>query len=98
MVERNVSYEAAFTWKTKLQQQILDVGSSIENACGAREGSGARFLLHVHATLTGLHSLAFPSPVARKAIADGGLSVLNVELSTELRISVAALAQAILKT
>jgi AcrR family transcriptional regulator len=96
MVERNVSYTAAATWKTKLQHQILELGSVIDSTCKAQSGSGARFLLHVHASLTGLHSLAFPSPVALKAISDEGLRVLDVDLATELRIAIPALARAIL--
>lgn len=97
MIERNVSYDAAARWKTKLQQQILEVGDAIDRACATPNGCGARFLLHVHASLTGLHSLAFPSPIAVKAIADCGLTVLDIDLDSELRIAIPALAEAILQ-
>jgi AcrR family transcriptional regulator len=97
MVERNVSYAAAVTWKTKLQRQILELGAVIDQVSKAPSGAGARFLLHVHASLTGLHSLAFPSPIASKAISDEGLSALDVDLATELRIAIPALAIAILQ-
>jgi AcrR family transcriptional regulator len=97
LVERNVSLDAAVAWKSHLQQQVLGVGSQIDGVSSSTGGSGARFLLHVYASMTGLHSLAFPTETAAKAIAASGADVLVVNFERELRQAVAALAHSLLR-
>ena len=57
-----------------------------------------RFLLHVAATVTGLHGVAAPAPVAAKVIAERGLDALRIDFSSELQVAVDALAAALLSS
>jgi AcrR family transcriptional regulator len=97
LTERNVSLDAALRWKVRLQKQVLDVGRQIEAICTSPPGSGARFLLHVHASMTGLHSLAYPTETAAKAIAQSGSRVLVIDFARELPHAVAALAHSLFR-
>ncbi len=94
--ERNISLGAAVTWKQHLHDQLLATGAHIDSALRLDEGSGARFVLHVHAVVTGLHGVAFPPEVAAKAITDAGLDALRVDFADELIVSLTALAGALL--
>lgn len=96
--ERNISLDAAITWKQHLHDRLLTTGTDIDSVLGLGEGSGARFLLHVHATVTGLHGVAYPPEVAAKAITDAGLHALRVDFADELVVSLSALAGALLIT
>lgn len=95
--ERNISLDAATRWKQHLHDQVLATGSVIDEATGSTQGSGARLLLHVHATVTGLYSVATPPPVAAKAIVDAGLGALQIDFATELRLAITALSSTILQ-
>jgi AcrR family transcriptional regulator len=96
LIERNVSLDAAVIWKSRLQEQVTTAGGEIDRICGSSAGSGARFLLHVYASLTGLYSLAFPTEIALKAIEQSGSSILLIDFETELRMAITSLAHALL--
>ena len=95
--ERNISPGAALRWKRLLHDQLLVVGATIDAVANAQPGCGARLLLHTYASVTGLHSVAFPPAVAAKAIADGGLDALCIDYSHELRTALNAAAAVLLK-
>lgn len=97
MFERNISLDAAVLWKRGLHNHLIAAGSVIDVATRSRSGSGARLLLHVHASATGLHSIAFPPAVAAKAIADAGLAAMRIDTEAELRLAITSLAFAILQ-
>jgi AcrR family transcriptional regulator len=97
VLERNVSLVAAIRWKQRLHDQVLLAGAAIDTATGTSAGSGARFLLHVAATTTGLYAMAIPPPVATLAIAQAGLHALNIDFDSELRVALAALGAALLQ-
>jgi AcrR family transcriptional regulator len=95
--ERNISLDAATTWKLNLHGHLIKTGTLIDRATRSRDGSGARLLLHVYASVTGLHSIAHPPPIAAKAIAEAGLSALRIDHEAELRMAIAALASTLLQ-
>jgi AcrR family transcriptional regulator len=95
--ERNISADAAIGWKQSLHDHLVHTGSVIDLATRSRAGAGARLLLHVYASLTGLHSVAFPPPIAAKAIADAGLTGLVINHEAELRLAITALAATLLQ-
>lgn len=97
VLERNISLDAARRWKQNLHDHLLASGTVIDIATRSRAGSGARLLLHVHASATGLHGIAFPSPIAAKAIADAGLTGMLIDPGAELRLAITALASTILQ-
>jgi AcrR family transcriptional regulator len=96
--ERNVSLDAAKQWKVRIHDQLREAGRVIDTTLQTRPGSGSRFLLHVHASVVGLHSLASPPPIAAKAIAETGLAVLLVDFDRELHVAVRSLAETLLTT
>lgn len=95
--ERNISGDAAIAWKQNLHDYLLQTGSVIDLATRSRTGAGARLLLHVYASVTGLHGVAFPPPVAAKAIADAGLTGLLISHDAELRLAITALTSTLLQ-
>jgi AcrR family transcriptional regulator len=94
--ERNITDAAAAQWKLDLHEQVMSLGIAIDAITSARAGSGARFLLHAYAVVTGLHGIAFPPPIAAKAIADGALDLLRIDFETELTAAIAGAARAFL--
>ena len=96
--ERNISLDAAIVWKQHLHDHLLVTGAQIDSTLGLVDGSGARFLLHVHAAVSGLHGVAFPPEVAAEAITDAGLDALRVDFAEELIVSLTALAGVLLTT
>jgi AcrR family transcriptional regulator len=96
VVERNVSPDGVLAWKHVAHECIVSLGAGIDQTLNTPVGSGARFLLHTYSVATGLHTVAFPTTAAAKAIADGGLTELTIDFATELRIALLALAQMLL--
>jgi AcrR family transcriptional regulator len=96
VLEANVSVAVARRWKLLLHDELLRIGALIDNATRADAGSGARLLLHVHATYTGLHSLANPPEIAAKAIAELGLTALRISFADELTTSIRVLTTSLL--
>jgi Tetracyclin repressor-like, C-terminal domain len=96
--ERNVSLDAAKQWKVRVHDQLLDAGRVIDTTLQTRPGTGARFLLHTYASVVGLHSLASPTPIAAKAIAETGLAALVVNFDRELHVAIRSLAETLLST
>jgi AcrR family transcriptional regulator len=94
--ERNVSLAAVTQWKLRVHEQLMSTGQLIDHAVGTKTGSGARLLLHTHASVVGLHSLATPPPIAAKAIADSGIEGLTINFERELQLAVHSLAETIL--
>jgi AcrR family transcriptional regulator len=96
VLESNVSYDAAMAWKQQVHRCVLNLGTAIDETTNAAAGSGARFLLHAYASVTGLYSVANPVSIAAKAIDDAGLTILRIEFRGELLISLTALEHALL--
>ncbi len=96
--ERNVSLDAAKKWKVRVHDQLLEAGRVIDTTLQTRPGTGARFLLHVHASVVGLHSLASPPPIAAKAIAETALTALLVDFERELHVAIRSLAETLIPT
>ncbi len=94
--ETNVSLEAATAWKVQVHDGLVSTGALIDQHTDATPGSGARFLLHSYAVVTGLHMVAQPAPIAQKAIESANLSALRIEFRGELLIALHALQDALL--
>jgi AcrR family transcriptional regulator len=94
--ERNVSLDAAKQWKVRVHDQLLEAGRVIDTTLQTKPGCGARFLLHVHASVVGLHSLSSPPPIAAKAIAETGSTTLLVDFERELQVAIRSLAETLL--
>jgi AcrR family transcriptional regulator len=96
VIESNVSFEAALAWKQQLHTSVVATGQVMDLQADAAPGSGARFLLHAYAVVTGLHLVANPAPIAAKAIEAGGFAELRLEFRGELLIALTALEQQLL--
>ncbi len=97
VLERNISLDAATSWKQNLHDRLLETGAIIDSSTRSRDGSGVRLLLHTYASLTGLNGVASPPPIAAKAIADAALHGLRIDFETELRVAVAVFASSFLQ-
>jgi TetR/AcrR family transcriptional regulator len=91
VIESNVSFEAALAWKQQIHTSLLQTGGALDRLADAPKGSGARFLLHAYAVVTGLYLISNPAPIAAKAIDTGGFSELRIEFRGELLIALSAL-------
>ncbi len=92
LLEANVSPAAARAYKAEVLRRTLEGGLAIERALGTLSpGSGVRFLLHVHALVTGLYRMAEPAPVVKAVLRTARFAALRVDFSTELTFALTAL-------
>jgi AcrR family transcriptional regulator len=92
ILEHNVDYPAAVSFKQLTLTRLTRTASLLEARLTLKEGDGLRFLLRVSALLTGLANMAFPAPVIQQVFHDEPeLRVLRVDLKDELLDAVTAL-------
>ncbi|MGZ5493693.1 MAG: TetR family transcriptional regulator, partial [Thermoanaerobaculia bacterium] len=92
ILEHNVDYPAAVSFKRLTLTRLTRTASLLEARLTLKHGHGLRFLLRVSALLTGLANMAFPAPVIQQVFRDEPkLRVLHVDLKQELLHALTAL-------
>jgi AcrR family transcriptional regulator len=91
VLESNVSYEAVMAWKQQVHLCLHELGATFDMTTESATGTGARFLLHAYASVTGLFAVASPAAIAVKAIDDAELHMLRIEFRGELFIALTAI-------
>lgn len=92
LLETNVSPATARRFKAELLKRTLEGGAAVERAIPSlASGSGTRFLLHVHALVTGLYRMAEPAPVVKAVLSTPRFAALRVDFAAELTFALTAL-------
>lgn len=85
VLEQNVEVEQVRAFKERLLVAVGRAGALVEQRLPFLEpGEGGRFLLHVHALVTGLRQMADVAPVAREVLAAPHMEPLRVDFTREL--------------
>lgn len=85
VLEQNVEMEQVRAFKERLLVAVGRAGALVEQRLPFLEpGEGGRFLLHVHALVTGLRQMADVAPVAREVLAAPHMEPLRVDFTREL--------------
>ena len=85
ILERNIDYPTALSFKQMLRARILQAGALLE-AClpFLRLGQGAQLLLRGYALIVGIQHVAEPAPIVRKTLEEPGMAVFKVGFLDEL--------------
>lgn len=85
VLEQNVEVEQVRAFKERLLVAVGRAGALVERRLPFLEaGEGGRFLLHVHALVTGLRQMADVAPVAQEVLAAPHMEPLRVDFTREL--------------
>lgn len=92
VLEQNVSVEQARRFKERLLEALVRTGATLEAKLSfLRPGEGARFLVHLHALVTGLRQMADVAPVAREVLAAEHMAPLRIDFTAELTAALTTL-------
>jgi AcrR family transcriptional regulator len=92
VLEQNVTAEQVLPFKERLLGALLSTGARVEQRLSfLKEGDGPRFLIHLHALVTGLRQMADVAPVARELLAQPHLAPLRVDFTAELTAALTTL-------
>ncbi len=92
VLEQNVTVEQVRGFKERLLEALGRMGARVEERLPfLRPGEGARFLLHLHALVTGLRQMADVSPVTRDVLELPHMAPLRVDFTHELTDTLTAL-------
>ncbi|AGC41983.1 TetR family transcriptional regulator [Myxococcus stipitatus DSM 14675] len=92
VLEQNVSVEQARRFKERLLEALSRTGATLEAKLPfLHAGEGARFLVHLHALVTGLRQMADVAPVAREVLAAQHMAPLRVDFTAELTAALTTL-------
>ncbi|MDY7225927.1 TetR/AcrR family transcriptional regulator [Hyalangium rubrum] len=85
VLEQNVTAEQARGFKERLLEALVRTGAQVEQRLEfLKPGEGARFLMHLHALVTGLRQMADVAPVTREVLALPHMAPLRVDFTVEL--------------
>ena len=85
VLEQNVTVEQVRGFKERLLTALVSTGALVEQRLEFLEpGEGGRFLLHLHALVTGLRQMADVAPVTRGVLDLPHMAPLRVDFTTEL--------------
>lgn len=92
VLEQNVTVAQVQPFKERLLGAMLSTGARVEQRLPfLKEGDGPRFLIHLHALVTGLRQMADVAPVARELLAQPHLAPLRVDFTAELTAALTTL-------
>lgn len=94
VLECNVPFETAYTFKAALIVRLTRTGADLDWALGARSGSGLRILTLLNAGVIGLYGAAHPATVMQLVLDEPAFAELRVDLAAELTHLIAALVAA----
>lgn len=89
VLEQNVSFEAALSFRRALIPLLARVGAQCERHLSfLLPGEGARLLLRIHAMALGFAQLSDPSPTLRRVQAEPGMELYDFDFRTAFLESV----------
>jgi AcrR family transcriptional regulator len=92
VLEENLDDALALAFKRRLRDQVGAAGALLERRyLEFGPGDGARFLLHFHAVVIGLHAMATPSAAVARALALPEMAALRIDFASELPVVTAHL-------
>ena len=92
VLEQNVTVEQVRPFKERLLGALLSTGARVEQRLAfLKEGDGPRFLIHLHALVTGLRQMADVAPVTREVLSQPHLAPLRVDFTVELTAALTTL-------
>ncbi|WP_163997796.1 TetR/AcrR family transcriptional regulator [Pyxidicoccus caerfyrddinensis] len=92
VLEQNVTAQQVLPFKERLLGALLSTGARVEQRLPfLKEGDGPRFLIHLHALVTGLRQMADVAPVARELLQQPHLAPLRVDFTGELTAALTTL-------
>ncbi|WP_164017762.1 TetR/AcrR family transcriptional regulator [Pyxidicoccus trucidator] len=92
VLEQNVTAEQLRPFKERLLGALLSTGARVEQRLSfLKDGDGPRFLVHLHALVTGLRQMADLAPVTREVLALPHMAPLKVDFTAELTTALATL-------
>lgn len=97
VLEQNISYEAALTFKQSLLAQMASTGARLERCLEflPRNEGGIRLLMQCQALLVGIWHLADPAPVIREVLQRPEMGVFSVDFEREFRQTLLSLLKGI---
>jgi len=85
VLEQNVTEEQVRGFKERLLTVLVNTGALVEKRLAfLQPGEGGRFLLHLHALVTGLRQMADVAPVTRGVLDLPHMAPLRVDFTREL--------------
>lgn len=94
ILEHNISFEEALSFKTALMTRMLATGERLERRLPfLRPGTGARLLIQIRALMVGFQQMAYPSPTVEKVLEQPGMSFLRVDFNKDFAAAVVTLLQ-----
>lgn len=85
VLEQNVTTEQVGVFKERLLAALVHTGALMEKRLAfLQPGEGGRFLLHLHALVTGLRQMADVAPVTREVLERPHMAPLRVDFTREL--------------
>jgi AcrR family transcriptional regulator len=85
VLEQNVTVEQVRGFKERLLSALVSMGALVEKRLSfLKPGEGGRFLLHLHALVTGLRQMADVAPVTREVLELPHMAPLRVDFTREL--------------
>jgi len=88
VLEQNVTQEQVRGFKERLLTVLVNTGALVEQRLAfLAPGEGGRFLLHLHALVTGLRQMADVAPVTRGVLDLPHMAPLRVDFTPELTVA-----------
>jgi AcrR family transcriptional regulator len=82
VLEHNIDFSAALSFKQMLRSRLLQTGSLLETCLPfLKPGEGVRLLSSVYALVIGVQHLAEPAPIVRQVIEEAGLEIFQIEFN-----------------
>ncbi|MFP2905899.1 TetR family transcriptional regulator [Pyxidicoccus sp. 3LFB2] len=92
VLEQNVTVEQVRPFKERLLEALLSTGARVEQRLPfLKDGDGPRFLVHLHALVTGLRQMADVAPVTRELLTLPHMAPLKVDFTAELTTALTTL-------
>ena len=92
VLEQNIDYEAAVSFKQMLLAHMQRTGARLERCLPfLRPGQGAQVLLRAHALVIGLQHVSDPPPLVRQVLEQPELQVFHIDFAGELSATLRAL-------
>ncbi len=93
IIEQNISVSRALEFKRWLLLELRQAGVLIESSLSLKPGKdeGLRLMLRLHAYISGLWQLAYPSSVVQEVLEKKELMALRVDFKSEFKKGLSAL-------
>jgi len=85
ILEHNIDYTSALSYKQMLNAHIVQTGSILEECLPyLQPGQGARLILWIYLLVIGVQSVAEPAPVVQRTLTEPGMETFQVDFQLEI--------------